>query len=298
MNEEIQNRKVARRRLLRRAGTVAAGVAGVGVASAVVATPANAAAGDQLVLGQTNTAGTAATTVTNNNAANPTLVLGNDATGGAQLQLQLNTNTTYQTVGNTPGAVTMTNDGTIFVNRPEDGYADYLRTLLNSTTVESFPPVRLIDSRFPAQRGNVLNPEALDSGGYIKDNTILNLSLDSIMVWGYTLFCNLTVIGGPNFGYLTVYPYGTSRPAANNLIYNANSIAFNSAVTGIGEEKGRAFNIISIYAQTRVQVIVDAFAAVVNSPYDIIAPGANNGLRATGIPARVRPEGLLPRIPA
>jgi hypothetical protein len=296
VNEEIQNRKVARRRLLRRAGTVAAGVAGAGVASAVVATPANAAAGDPLVSGQTNSSGTATTTVTNNNAANPTLALGNSAAGGAQLQLQLNPATTYQNVGTTPGALTYTEDGTIYVNRP-NGYPDYLRTLVNSTTVESFPPVRVLDTRTGGNRtGAMLNPEVLDADGYIGTGQVLNLNLDPITLWAYTLFCNITVIGGPNIGYMSIFPYGAGVPNTSNVNFGANSVAVNFGVTGIGIAPG-ANNVISIYAQTKAIVIIDAAALVVNSREDIIAPGAN-GLRAGGLPERVRPEHLLRRTSA
>ena len=77
-----EDRSVNRRRLLRRAGTVAAGVAGAGVVSAVVSSPAQAATGDNFVLGTANTAG-ATTKLTAGDATQPALRLENAVAGGA-----------------------------------------------------------------------------------------------------------------------------------------------------------------------------------------------------------------------
>ena len=79
-------RGVRRRRLLRGAGTVAVAVAGAGAVGAI-ATPADAADGNPLNIGQANT-GTLTTTLTAGSTANPVVRLNNSAVGGAPLSLK------------------------------------------------------------------------------------------------------------------------------------------------------------------------------------------------------------------
>jgi hypothetical protein len=104
---------VSRRGLLRRAGTVAAGVGVAGAAGAVAANPAQAADGDNLVIGQANT-GTAKTTLTSGASDTPALKLANNAANGVPLELQpvnLDVN------GNTPVNAATVPVGSTYVDR-------------------------------------------------------------------------------------------------------------------------------------------------------------------------------------
>jgi hypothetical protein len=129
----------------------------------------------------------------------------------------------------------------------------------------------------------------------------MHLNLDSLLVWGWTLFGNVTVVGGGSYGYLTVYPYGPTPPPTNNLLWTPGALVTNFICTSIGtivddEDNVIVANVISIYAQTRAFVVVDAFAAVVNSQGDVKALGAGPGLRAAASgPKRVRPDRLKPK---
>lgn len=294
MEDGIQNRRVNRRRLLRRAGTVAAGVAGVGVAGAVVAPPASAAPGGNLILGNTsNDAASNQTSLTNSSASNPTFTVNNNGNGP---QLSFNAGMTPAQVGTLPAnSLLMTDEGTLWTGRP-DNSPDYLRTWGNSTEVVSFAPVRLFHWGDPATHANIIDLNAFDGQGYLKANTFFSLSLDSLLLWGWTLFLNVTVVSGGGYGYLTVYPYGVPTPPTNNLIWTPGALTTNFCCTAIGSILDQSQNVIvrnviNIYAQTRAFVVVDAFAAVVNSQADVLTLGGGNSLRASA-PHRVRPAGL------
>ena len=65
-----------------------------------------------------------------------------------------------------------------------------------STFVRSFAPVRVLDTRptHPDGRGGVLNLDVLDGNGFIRAGQTLVLSLDPLLVWGWTVFANITLI--------------------------------------------------------------------------------------------------------
>jgi hypothetical protein len=299
MDEELIKRKVDRRRLLGRAGAVAATVAGAGAVSAAIASPAQASPGDPLVVGNTtNNANTNETKLTTNSSANPTLTLANSAlaSGWAGPALRLQPSGTF--VAGPTGSLGVNLDGTAFVVIATD-YPDFLRTGLNSTITKSFNPVRMVDTRDPARRGNILNPSVLTSTGFVPGGQTLNLNLDPLFVFADTIFANIAVVAGPAAGFLTAYPGGKPRPTVgSNVNWTAGAVVSNFAVVSVGAI-GEANNVISLYCAATTHVIVDISGGVVNYHDDIIwssVPGGDPGLRAADS-QRTRPRPDTPRLP-
>jgi hypothetical protein len=299
VDDEIINRKVARRRLLRRAGTVAAGVAGLTAVGVAVATPAIAGVGDPMVSGLENSGATESTTLTNASTTKPTLVLGNTATTGsvpnqiAGAALQLTPAGNF--VGGPDGSVGMTTDGTLWTRRPGAGgtVSDFVRTGRNSTVVEAFSPVRILDTRpnEPGGKVGIMNPTALDASGFIKAGAILNLNLDSLLVWGWGILANLTVLSGNTGAYITAWPGGEPRPLASNVNFGPSQTIANFAFIGLGSLPG-ADNVISIFARQKAQVIVDVAGAVVNFSSDVKSVAGLSAMAAGGAKVRERPAHL------
>jgi hypothetical protein len=305
MDEKFMRREIGRRRLLRRAGAVAAGVAGAGAVAAAVATPAQAASGDNLVLGSsTNSAGTAATTLTTNSSANPTLVLSNSAVttdskgfsvGGPALQLAPSGDYT----GGPVGSVGMATDGTLWYRRDDlvthtGPFSDPVRTGSNSTIVTAFAPVRMLDTR-PGQPAvnRILNPGVIDGNGFVRQGQILQLSLDDLLKFGYSVFLNVTLLtgNGPQ-GYITLFPTGAPQPLASNITFGANQIVANFALVGVGSVPGVAVNAISIFCGYPTRVIIDISGAVVNYDDDVKPIAGFHGILPSAVPKRQRPANL------
>jgi hypothetical protein len=302
VDEQIMQRKVARRRLLRRAGTVAAGVAGAGAVAAALPTPAQANPGDAMIVGTSNNGGGSITGLFNTALNGPTLGLANNATtagtggltaGIGPLQLTPNGDFAWGAVG-TLGVST---DGTLWQIVPYTGgtYSDFVRNGGNSTVVRTFSPVRILDTRSDRAGGKqcIMNPDALDAAGNIKENTVLNINLDAMFVFAYSILCNITVVaqGG---GYVTLYPGGAPRPNASNVNYQPGSVLANFAVAGLGQIDP-AVNALSIYAFGATKVILDVCGAVVNYADDIKPISGSPGFEAASTPERVRPAHLMPQ---
>ncbi len=299
VDEELINRKVARRRLLRRAGTVAAGVAGAGAVGVAMASPASAGVGDELLIGVPNDGVGNPTTLTNSGQATPTLVLGNGATTGsvpnqvAGPALRLTPKGNF--IDGPDGSVGMTTDGTLWTRRPGSGgtVSDFVRTGRNSTVVESISPIRMLDTRpeETAGKAGIMNPSAIDAAGFIKAGNTLNLNLDALLVFGWSIFANITVVAGGSSGFITAFPGGEPRPNASNVNYTPGLVIANFALIGLGSTGG-AINVISIYAATPAKVIVDVAGAVVNFSSDVKPFAGFSSMQATASKVRERPAHL------
>jgi hypothetical protein len=306
VDEDITKRQVARRRLLYRASAVAATVAGAGAASAAMGSPAAAAVGDPVLAGQSNSAGSANTKLGNNSNTNPTLSLANPAQtndsgflrGGPALRLEPNGDYVEGPVG----SLGVSADGTLWTSVPWQGgvAADFVRTGSNSNIVVSFPSFRVLDTRPEESQGKtgIMNPGVIDSAGNLKGGETLHVSLDSLLVWGWTIFGNITVLAGSRQGRLLAWPAGESRPSeGNNLVYPANGRLGNFAAISVGSiavGSKIADNAISVWVNTPAKVVIDVTAAVVNYPSDVIGFSSGFSANARGGTARTRPAHLTP----
>jgi hypothetical protein len=263
---------VRRRRLLRAGGAAVAGAVGAGVVGAVVATPAQAAPGDPVTIGSANAGGTSSTSLTSSNQPAGTLVLGNthsatdefgDKYSGAPLVLTPHTDQTVVYVDGPIGSLGATPRGHLYT-RDEFG-PTLLRTRNNSMEVIATAPQRLLDTRDPAYRTNILNPSALDpSAGYkLRAVAALHLNLAQYLNFADALFATITVVGADRYGYLVAYPYNTPQPNASSVNYNPAEAISCLALVKIGFDANVA-NAISLVSSRPVHVIVDAVGA--NAP--------------------------------
>jgi hypothetical protein len=198
-------------------------------------------------------------------------------------------------IGGPNGSIGMTTDGTLWTRRPGTSgtFSDFVRTGANSTVVEAFSPVRMLDTRplEPGGKVGIMNPTAIDSNGFIKAGAILNVNLDSLLVWGWGIFANLTVLSGNAGAYITAWPGGEPQPLASNVNFGPNQVIANFAFIGLGS-LSTADNVISIFAGQKAQVIVDVAGAVVNYSSDVKSIAGFSAMAAGGGKVRQRPAHL------
>jgi hypothetical protein len=301
MDEDNAGHKVDRRKLLRRAGVAAVTIAGAGAVGAALASPAEGAAGDTITAGGNVDAGTTSTRLSTNGASTPTLALANTAVSGTTHPVQAGPALRLEPSGDfalgAVGSMGVGTDGTLWLSNTGTGgaYADPVRTGYNSTQMLSFPPVRILETRpfVAGGKASMLNPSVVDANGYIQAGQTLNISLDELLVWGWTIFANITVVAGNAPGYLIAFPAGQPRPNASNLNWTPNLIIPNFAAISVGQITG-ATNAISIYLGGPAQVIIDIAGAVVNFASDVKPQPSLVAAQAGA--SRVRPASTLPQL--
>jgi len=206
-------------------------------------------------------------------------------------------------IGGPSGSVGMSTDGTLWTVRPgsQGAFADPGRTFNNSTKVESFAPVRMHDTRpgAPASaQAGILNPGVINSGGFITQGSTLNLSLDKLLVFGFTVFLNITIIPSGHEGFMSLFPTGAAQPNSSNITFSGSErFIANFAAVSVGESANpAATNAISVFCQFPCIVILDVSAAVVNFSSDVLdGLGNPRTLQAAAAkPTRVRPAHLTP----
>lgn len=268
MQEQDNGRTVDRRRVLRRAGTLAAGVAGAGVAGAVVATPAQAADGSQLVIGQANT-GTATTKLTAGGAATPAVRLEN--TAGSALSVL----PTDPTVSAPPGSIFVDRYGDVSAIGNTDGkgatVSPYV-TYAYSPTWAMMPwpvrTVRWLDTRYSTKRGNIVAGSAsYDSSGRVipKNSTTVPdmvINLSGFFKGGVgAVQANLTVVYPTGLGWAALWDAGTF-PSNSSINYVKGVNVANFTQTLIGPDRYIRFK-----TSLPVAVILDIVGFVVADPF-------------------------------
>jgi hypothetical protein len=277
---EESARTVDRRRLLRRAGTVAAGVAGAGVVTSVAAAPAEADPGGNVVMADTNDAGGNTTGITNNRQTGATLRLTNnfkDSNGLTGAALQLEPISIGLTPATPPGSIAADLNGVFWSSVQFDGVG-FESFLYNSAVANHLVPLstpqRVLDTRTAAGRVNLISPGGnLDGTGRVLAGRTVNLDLVNYVFGGVALFANVTVASPAVTSFLTVYPWGSPRPATSTVNFNANQILSNFTVCALGFDPVDfdPFDAISIYCNGTTHVIVDVTAFVVGSPDQVLA---------------------------
>ncbi|MFI5484901.1 hypothetical protein ACIBXA_09840 [Micromonospora echinaurantiaca] len=260
-----------RRRLLRRAATVAATTAGAGVAAAVgLPGTAQAAPGDNLVMGTTNDAGPATTTVTT--TAGEALDL--QASGGAPLRLVPSESLYPQVLDSEVGTLAVDDMGDLFVRAGADsgdnGTNGWAYTSEWATTSVAVPPTRVLDTRNADLRRLIVSgADTLDSTGRLTPGKPIVVSLDSYVRDGYAMKGNVTVVGMTGSGVLTVWGAGP-RPATSTLNWStAGTILSNFLFTELGAS-GAFRSVITIQATTSpTHVIVDLTSLLVGHPSQV-----------------------------
>ncbi|MFS0701750.1 hypothetical protein AB6N24_17385 [Cellulomonas sp. 179-A 4D5 NHS] len=267
---------VSRRRLLRMGGMA---VAGAAAATAIGSTPASAAAGDPVLAGRANDAGTSGTRLTATSTA-PALSLANPT--GAQLRLEPSDAT-----GWTPqvGEIKNTAAGPL-IGLDRDGTGverGYLVTNLDLQDLVSYLPMiyapapkRVLDTRSAAGRASIVGRTAgaLDAGGRVTAGATIDVAVDAATgdLDVASIFVNLTVTMGAGLGHVTLFPHGVARPDTSTINFYANQDLANFAVTAVGMLEGRPT--IRLYVTSTVHLILDVTAVYGSFPVATTGAGA------------------------
>ena len=249
-----------RRAILRTTGTaLVAGVAGIAVAETISATSANAAPGDNLLLGNPNDAGTSSTSLTSADTAGPTLALANT---GARAPLNL----VEEVLPNPPALASgdvANYGGDLYYTAGGTGgpFFGFVYTSSVANQLVPITPQRNLDTRTANGRANIKNPSGnLDSAGRLLAGHTILVSLANLEIGATAAYCNLTAVSPLTGGFMTLWPGGT-RPATSSINFSAGAIIANFAVTGIS-----ANDDVSIFSPVTTHVLLDITAFAVGSP--------------------------------
>jgi hypothetical protein len=247
---------VLNRRALLRAGGVVAGIAGMAGYAAAQAPEAGALAGQPVLIGQSNSAGTASTGLAAGASA-PTLVLTNTGRG-APLRLA---DHTFSEAAVSSGD--LMNVGGEFLFAHATSVVGSVYTSASASQVIPVRPFRIVDTRTAAGRASIVNRSGnLDSAGRLIGGHTIEIDLGSQVYLGTAVFGNLTVTKAVSAGYLTLWP-GGSRPGTSSLNYLAGQVVANFCVSGLSSDTVR------LYAQTTTHVLLDVVAFAAGSPGDV-----------------------------
>ncbi len=285
------------RRHLLRGGAVLAGAAGATALAAVAAQPAHAADGDPVLQGQGNEATSTTRLRIDAGAGDPdsaALLLQN--ADGPSLELQA---LPYDWAGALAvGQIANTTIGPAIGVEGPDGFetVSYLTTefdLLALPEVQALSPERVVDTRFVAQRENIIATPAtnFDSAGRLKAGLTMSLRLASADgdVTIRSAFLNVVSTGSLAGGYFTVYPPG-ERPAASTINYSTGQTIANGALVALDVLDG--WFAFTIYTNKTSHVVVDLTGLVLEQ-----VPGPLSAARKRG-PGVRRPRGArrLPKL--
>ncbi|MEV0726409.1 hypothetical protein AB0I37_26955 [Micromonospora purpureochromogenes] len=260
-----------RRRLLRRAATVAATTAGAGVAAAVgMPGTAQAAPGDNLIMGTTNDAGAATTTLTSSAGS----ALSAQAAGGVPLRLVPSSGLYPNVLDSEAGTLAVDDQGDLFIRagtdaNPTNGWA---WTSEWATTSVAVPPTRILDTRDPNLRRNIVSG-SLDSLGRLQPGVPIVLALDPYVRDGYAIKGNVTVVGMTGAGVLTVWGSGTKPTASTVNWATAGTILSNFLFTELGAV-GAYRSVLTLQATSSpTHAIVDMTSLLVGHPSQVLLGG-------------------------
>jgi len=268
------------RRALLRAGGVAAGIAGIGGLAAAEAPAAGAAAGDPVIMGAVNDAGSSSTLLRSNEYV-PTMILANSGPSGVPLRLQERTSADFAT---TDSGDLMNFDGDLRFSHGDSMLASVF-TSSNATRLAPVRPFRFIDTRTESGRTNILAPPSyFDSAGRLIGGRDVEIELSEAVYLASAVFMNLTVVQPVADGYLTVWPDGT-RLGTSTLNYRAGQTVANFCISALGPT-----DTVRLYASRTTHVLMDLVAFAVPGPtYINRAMLAATGAASLAGPARTPP---------
>ncbi|HEX8092369.1 hypothetical protein [Jatrophihabitans sp.] len=249
---------VVNRRALLRASGVAAGIAGIGGIAAASAPPAGAAAGDPVLIGATNDAGTSSTALRSTEDG-LVLILKNQGRG-APLRLRQRISGGIPT---TDSGDLMNVGGDLRFSHGDSMLASVF-TADNASRLVPVRPYRFIDTRISDGGANLLaSPDDFDSAGRLLGGREVQLQFSEVVYLANAVFMNLTVTQPAADGYLTVWPDG-GRLATSALSYSAGQTVANFCVSDMGPT-----DTVMLYTLRTTHVLVDVLAFDVGDPRDV-----------------------------
>jgi hypothetical protein len=251
---------IGRRGLLRGAGAALAVAGGAVVATTVTAGPAQAAANDPLTLGAANSADAATTGLTSASATDATLTLENTSTQ-APLRLVPSGDDAFNAQDLQAGS--LLNHGGDLHYAYVDGGATFPALVFNEVTalqLVAIQPVRMLDTRSPAGRDNVVSG-ALDSQGRLLGGHWLVLDLTTLAFFFDSVVGNLTAVAPTNNGYVGVAPKPLAGPAQTSTINYVRGVTLANGLTAaVDPDTGT----LAIYTTATTHLILDVNA--LNTP--------------------------------
>jgi hypothetical protein len=262
---------VERRTALRRGAAVLAGVAGLGVAGAVTGSAANAAPGDNLVLGQANDAAGALTSL-NSNAQAGTLEVAN-AGDGAPLRVAIGSASVPDlSQAGDIFSIDGFQDGTVgipvYTHISGDDQFFPLSALVFTDQVAIQPvpitPTRVVDTRNAAGRRRLIVPAgSTDSTGRVIGGRSVTLVLSDMVASFGAVYANVVSTGSTAGGFLQIYP-ADPRPGASTVNFAAGQTIANFSLTGLNFDDTNGFT-VKLFASVTSHIVVDVTAFAVGS---------------------------------
>jgi hypothetical protein len=272
---EPRDSTIGRRSLLKRAGTAA--VVGVGAAGAVsaLAEPAQAAAGDTLVLGSANDAGTTATRLTATPTAAATLTL---ESFGTHAPLAIAPGTLLTNVGQMAGGELYNSNDDLFYVYPATGGAPASPTKVFNefTAMQLVPiqPIRVLDTRTAAGR-QLLDTNAIDTQGRLLGGLWTGLHLDGLADFFTAVVGNLTVTQPTAGGWLALSPAaapGAGRPSTSSINFVKGQTVANGVTVAVDTN---SLDVL-LYSLVTTHVILDIVALNAPGPDWVAVPLATH----------------------
>lgn len=262
--EDSTTARPDRRALLRTGGVaVAATMAGLAVAEIATAGGASAATGEPVTMGATNDAGTTSTSLTSAGTTGSTLELANTTTL-APLRLVEQTRPTAQPALTSGDLANYGGDLYYATGDPSGPLVGMVYSEVNANQLVPITPQRVLDTRYSGGRAKIVNAAGnLDSAGRLLAGHSIDIDLSSLEFAATAAYCNITIVGPVNGGWLTLWPGGT-RPSVSSINFTANAVIANFAVTGTS-----ATDTVTIFASTTTHVLLDVTAFAVANPSQI-----------------------------
>jgi hypothetical protein len=259
--DQTDGEVLGRRALLRRAGTIAAIAGGAAVVQATGTGSAEAAAGDNVILGAANTAGTTATSVTSSVTSGTTLTLSNTGTARGPLALTKSPDGILDSTTKVDGELFTEGDFTDLRYVDESSQPEGALVFTESTAnqVIGINPTRMLDTRDSNGPGgaNIIDTSVLNASGQLLKGKWLHLDLLPLAIFFDSAFINLTAVAPSAVGFLTVAPAPTGtgvQPSTSSLNYSRAVTLANGCVAPTNDGS------IWIYTSSTVHILVDVTA--------------------------------------
>jgi hypothetical protein len=252
---------LGRRQLLRGGAMLAAAAGGATAGTAFTPQAASADDGDNLVLGQANTATVATTLTVGGDVGGVEPALGVENADGPSLRMNALPHTWAGQLA--VGEMAGTDLGPIVgVDAPFGPTTTYLVTgvdLANVATPFASTPTRVLDLRTEAGRASIIrrsSADALAADGKLRRGAWIDIglvftgpdfSLDAV-------FANLTVVGPVQGGHAVLYPPGVLPPTLS-LIFLRGQFLANAAFVGTGTVQSH--HAVRLYTNAEAWFVLD-----------------------------------------
>lgn len=270
---------IGRRALLGRAGLAAATVGGAALAVTGLPGTADAAAGDPILMGQGNDAGSTGTELGSSSQAGASFVLANSGTAHGPLQLAGSDAQVANSAGMHQGELFHVNGDLFFVSvdstSPGGSVAGQVLTTANATQQVAIIPKRFLDTRTDEGKSRIV-AATLDTAGRLKAGTWLVLDLTELGFYT-SVVGNLTAVAPLLPTFLTVAPEPlVGAPTTSTVNCAKGMVLANGFLVAANPNDGS----VAIYTAQTTHVLLDVTGVntpsqdLVDVPVPSISPAA------------------------